>query len=401
MNGGRDAYIVSVGSYGPSSKNPLDLNDQMINSNVKLGDLKDGLALLKNESEPTMYVCPETTLLSSDDQAILIQAMLSQCDAMQTAMSIIDVAGGRKPDPVLYENDIETFRNSTGTQGLCYGAAYYPFLGTTVMEASEIDYTNLFDGEVNQLKSILNPKTNSNSAASAILANIENPPKEPLTTAQNHSALAAASPIYTNLMKVVLNASNILPPCGGLAGIIASTDSTRGVWQAPANRSLSGVSSLTIQLSNAQQEPLNIDAISGKSINVIRSFPGYGTLVWGARTLDGNSQDWRYISVRRTITFIKQSSRLTAQAYVFEPNTSSTWTAVKSIIENFLSDLWKQGGLAGSTPGDAFSVDCGLGSTMTPEDILNGLMRVTIKVAVARPAEFIVLAFQQEMTKPS
>jgi hypothetical protein len=139
--------------------------------------------------------------------------------------------------------------------------------------------------------------------------------------------------------------------------------------------------------------------IDGKSICAIRAFTGRGNLVWGARTLDGNSNDWRYINVRRTLMYIEQSVQDAAKAYVFAPNDAGTWVNVKSMISSFLTGLWKQGGLVGPKPADAFSVTIGLGSTMTGDDILNGIMRVAVKVAVSHPAEFIEITFQQEMQK--
>ena len=96
---------------------------------------------------------------------------------------------------------------------------------------------------------------------------------------------------------------------------------------------------------------------------------------------------------------IKQSLKTATEAYVFEPNVVNTWVTVKGMMTNFLTDQWKQGALAGAVPEDAFSVDVGLGSTMTPTDILDGIMRVNIKLAVVRPAEFIVITIQQQMQK--
>jgi phage tail sheath protein FI len=119
--------------------------------------------------------------------------------------------------------------------------------------------------------------------------------------------------------------------------------------------------------------------------------------VWGARTLDGNSQDWRYINVRRTLIFIEQSLKLAANAYVFEPNTANTWSLVTSMMNNFLNNIWAQGALVGATPDEAFSVSVGLGLTMTSEDILEGRMIISVKVAVSRPAEFIIINIQQQM----
>ena len=161
---------------------------------------------------------------------------------------------------------------------------------------------------------------------------------------------------------------------------------------------MGSVISPTVNLTAKDQEDLNVP-LNGKAINAIRAFPGKGVLVWGARTLDGNSQDWRYLSVRRTIIMIEQSLKVAARAYVFEPNEPNTWASVKGMMSNFLKDQWNKGALAGATPEDAFSVDIGLGITMTSSDILDGKMNITVKVAVTRPAEFIVITFQQQMQK--
>lgn len=396
-NGGGDAYIVSVGTYGAPSKNPLAAGAPLVNPNVKLADLTAGLQLLLKEQEPTMYICPEATLLSVADNSNLMKTMLLQCTEMQTAMAIFDIIGGRDPDPIQYTQDIQTFRNNTGVVGLDYGAAYYPFIGTTTMQTSDIDYTNLFGGDIKQLAPLLNPANNPNPAAAQILANMSSPSGTLLTVTQYHNALQNASKTYSNIINQVLAGANILPPSGAMAGVITNTDNQLGPWQAPANVSIVGASSLPISLSDSQQVNLNVDAISGKSINAIRFFNGIGILVWGARTLDGNSQDWKYIQVRRTMTFLEQSCKLACHPYVFQPNDQNTWEAVKSMIGSFLTSIWKEGGLMGAKPADAFSVACGLGTTMTPDDVLNGIMTVVVKVALIRPAEFIVLTFQQQM----
>lgn len=400
-NGGGDAYIVSVGTYGAPSGAPMTPGDQIVNANVQLNDLTNGLSLLKNEQEPTMYICPEATLLSVANNADLMQKMLLQSSTMQTAVCIFDVIGGRSPDPLMFMKDITEFRNGTGSNGLDYGAAYYPFVGTTIMQGSDIDYTNLFGGDLKQLEPILSPASNPNETVKSIIANIENPPGEPLTVSQYSNSLVTASKTYSTVINSVLADANILPPSGGMAGVITKTDNEVGPWQAPANTSIVGASSLPIKLSEAQQGDLNVDAITGKAVNAIRFFNGLGILVWGARTLDANSLDWKYISVRRTMNFLEQSCKLAANAYVFEPNTKNTWESVKAMIGGFLTDIWKQGGLQGASAADAFSVECGLGVTMTSEDILKGFMNVTIKVAVVRPAEFIVLTFQQQMATSS
>jgi hypothetical protein len=400
-NGGGEAYIVSTGSYGPASGKPMTPGDQIVNPNVQLNDLTSGLALLKNEQEPTMYICPEATLLSVANNGTLMASMLLQAEEMQTAVSIFDIIGGRDPDPIMWMDDITAFRDNTGANGLNYGAAYYPFVGTTIMQTSDLDYTNLFGGDLKQLQPLLSPADNPNATVETIIGNIESPPGTPLTVNQYNNSLIAASKTYKNIINHVLGDANMLPPSGGMAGVITVTDNEVGPWQAPANTSMVGAASLPIKLSETQQGGLNVDAVSGKSINAIRFFKGLGILIWGARTLDGNSQDWRYLSVRRTMNFLEQSSKLAAQAYVFAPNDKNTWEAVKTMIGSFLTSIWKEGGLQGATAASAFSVQCGLGSTMTSDDILNGFIIVTIKVAVVRPAEFIVLTFQQKQATSS
>lgn len=212
---------------------------------------------------------------------------------------------------------------------------------------------------------------------------------------QNLSRGAAYYPwVYTNIQAG--KASGLLPPSGAIAGVYCATDQQFGVFKAPANVALSRVTALSVPISDAQQEDLNVPT-DGKAVNAIRNFPGHGNMVWGARTLDGNSNEWRYISVRRTVMYIEQSIKNTLNQFVFSANDGTTWATVVATINNFLAGLWQQGGLLGAQAKDAFGVQVGLGITMTQQDITNGFMRVNVLVAPVRPAEFIVLTFQQEM----
>ena len=211
--------------------------------------------------------------------------------------------------------------------------------------------------------------------------------------------LTAVSPsLYRTVLNEMRAALNLLPPAAAMAGVFTAVDNSYGVWKAPANVSLSSVVSTAVNITNEDQEDLNV-TVQGKSINAIRPFIGEGVLVWGARTLDGNSLDWRYIQVRRTMIMLEESIRLAAKRYVFENNNANTWVTIKSTIKNFLTGIWKRGGLAGGSPEDAFAVFAGLGETMTPEDILEGVLRVTVLVAITRPAEFIEITFQQQMQR--
>lgn len=184
-----------------------------------------------------------------------------------------------------------------------------------------------------------------------------------------------------------------LHPVGAVAGVYARVDSDRGVWKAPANTDVRRVSAPATMVTHSDQGLLNIDPNAGKSINVIREFTGRGNLVWGARTLAGNDNEWRYVPVRRFFNFVEESVKKATEAVVFEPNDANTWLKVKAMIENFLTLQWRQGALQGATTEEAFYVSVGLGTTMTQDDILNGVMNVEIGMAAVRPAEFIVLKF--------
>ena len=204
-------------------------------------------------------------------------------------------------------------------------------------------------------------------------------------------------PIYRNIVNRAQQALVRIPPSGAIAGVYASVDRERGVWKAPANRSLRGVSGLTRRITDAEQNELNINPVAGKSINAIRAFTGKGILVWGARTLAGNDAEWRYVNVRRLYLMVEESIAKAMGPIVFEPNTASTWMRVKTMIESFLNGLWRQGALAGAKPDHAYFVNVGLGVTMTAQDILEGRLIVEVGMAAVRPAEFIVLRFSHKM----
>ncbi len=214
-----------------------------------------------------------------------------------------------------------------------------------------------------------------------------------------NEALLNSFGAYKNIVTKATELLNLLPPSGAIAGVYASVDRDRGVWKAPANISLNAVISPAEKISHDQQAEYNVDVNAGKSINIIRSFTGKGTLVWGARTLAGNDNEWRYISVRRFFNFVEESTKKATEQFVFEPNDANTWVKVQGMIENFLTTLWRQGALQGIKPEHAFYVAVGLGKTMTPLDILEGRMIIEIGMAAVRPAEFIILRFSHKMAE--
>jgi phage tail sheath protein FI len=213
------------------------------------------------------------------------------------------------------------------------------------------------------------------------------------------TALSLAFPLYKNILKGVSTYSSSMPPSGAIAGIYAMTDRTRGVWKAPANVSLSNVIEPAVTFTKSELDALNVDVNAGKSINAIRTFFGKGTLVYGARTLAGNDNEWRYVPVRRLFIMVEESVKKATEQFVFEPNDANTWVKVQAMIENFLHIIWRQGALQGAKPEHAFYVAVGLGKTMNPVDILEGRMIIEIGMAAVRPAEFIIIRFSHKMAE--
>lgn len=386
-NGGGPCYILAVGTY-KDQKDGFEIKpDDFLGSTTKV----DPFELLTKEFEPTLVVVPDAIALGEACYNTIYTKILAHCAKTQSRFGIFDLV---KQTPADSTSDIvSNFREKIGMNDLKYAAAYYPWLKTSVVQPSEITFANL------------DPSLDLETTLPATeLAAIGVVKKFKLNTAPTendnlnyHQSLKATSPTYNHILEEVRAKLNELPPSAAMAGLYTAVDSSRGVWKSPANISVNMVNAPSINISHDQQEDLNVDVMAGKSINVIRTFPGIGTLVWGGRTLDGNSQDWRYINVRRTLIMIEQSLKLSARAYVFEPNDANTWITVKCMISNFLTNLWKQGALAGAAPEQAFDVQIGLGATMTPTDILDGKMLISVKVAIVRPAEFIVITFQQQM----
>ncbi len=217
-----------------------------------------------------------------------------------------------------------------------------------------------------------------------------------------------------------------------MAGVYARVDRERGVWKAPANVAVAGVTALVAQGETAAPAPARSegggsastvsteasttkaaptpwhtpvpvridDALNTKlvdtHINAIRAFRGQGLMVWGARTQEDNDL-WRYIPVRRLFNTLERDARTALQAAVFEPNSPLTWEQVRGGLDHYLNALWRKGALQGETPEQAYYVQIGLGATMTQDDINQGRMVVRIGVAAVRPAEFIVLQLTQNV----
>jgi len=363
-NGGKSCYVVSVGPYKAT-----------VGDDVKWEELNAGLGPLAKVDEPTLIVIPEAQAIGPNlgtDFGTLQNNALTQCQELKDRFVIMDVHGGLQSlsDPSTnLLTAVGSFRTDGPNQYLNYGAAYAPNLETILdydYDESAVMVTEIVDGTV--------------SPAAALD-----------TLATNQSKERARAAISALPLK--------LPPSPAIAGIYAKVDGDRGVWKAPANVGLNAVVKPTIEYTNTTNDQLNVDPTAGKSVNAIRPFVGKGTLVWGARTLAGNDNEWRYVSVRRFFIFVEESTKKATEQFTFEPNDANTWVKVQAMIENFLTTQWRAGALQGIKPEHAFYVAVGLGKTMTPLDILEGRMIVEIGMAAVRPAEFIILRFSHKMAE--
>ena len=338
-NGGGPCYIIPAGNYDAAPAK---------------GGFETALGLLEQEDEPTLIVFTDAVKLEAADYYDLCQQALAQCVQLSDRFTILDVRDG----------DVNALRDKIGTNSLMYGAAYYPYLNTTLNYRYQDDNVEIkFEGSTDKLAAIKEVKTG----------------------------------LYNQVKAALSQQRVVLPPSAAMAGIYARVDRERGVWKAPANVSVAAVIEPVSKTTSEDQEGLNVDPTAGKSINAIRLFTGKGTVVWGARTLAGNDNEWRYVSVRRLFIMIEESVQKSTAFAVFEPNDATTWLKVKGMIESYLYGLWERGALAGPTPQSAYFVNVGLGTTMTAQDILEGRMNVEIGIAAVRSAEFIILRFSHKM----
>ncbi|MBD6618238.1 phage tail sheath family protein [Komarekiella sp. 'clone 1'] len=229
----------------------------------------------------------------------------------------------------------------------------------------------------------------------AVLRNLNNPQDSLLAALgknKNYAALffprvKLADPLKENRLETFV-------PCGVIAGTFARTDAQRGVWKAPAgiDTSLSGVRGLTVSLTDGENGQLN-----PLGINCLRFFPVYGNVVWGSRTLEGDDRlasEWKYIPVRRLALFLEESLYRGTQWVVFEPNDEPLWSQIRLNLGAFMNNLFRQGAFQGKTPREAYFVKCDK-ETTTQNDIDRGIVNIIVGFAPLKPAEFVIIKFQQ------
>jgi len=375
-NGGGMCYIVSIGKYKAAVGDPLD---------PAKTEFAAGLEAVKKEDDITLIIFPEGQKMVEADYYTLQNSALNLCADinLQDRFCIMDLhdTGANVKSSSDLTTATKAFRlniNPTLSESLNYGAAYFPNLIST------------YSFSIDEGNTKISQQVAKNGGAPAA-----GPFDGKLLSDLNNTATGNIA-LYNRVENVLNNQFPMLmPPSPAMAGIYAAVDATRGIWKAPANVGVGAIVGPACKISDEMQANMNIDPLSGKSINAIRVFTGKGTLVWGGRTLLGNDNNWRYVSVRRFYIMVEKSVKLAAFRFVFEPNDSNTWVRIRAMIENYLTNLWRLGALAGSKPEQAFYVRVGLGLTMTFDDVLNGKLIIEIGMAPVRPAEFIILRFTQ------
>jgi phage tail sheath protein FI len=431
-NGGGDCYVVSVGSYwrgqyptarpAPSTDwgpGPLMAGDEgaKIEAGAAVGGaagLLAGLAAAACQYGPTMTVVPEACRLDAADYAAVAQAMLAQAASLQDRVAILDLPGClTATTPRELEASQAAFTKAIAPQlaNVSYGVAYAPGLRTSLIAPGELDIPRLFPAKADRevLRNLMRTEAKALFGGADLRAlerqiatalPLEDPESQtsspPDTGAEALKGLRRVLPGIERLVGALVHALDVAPPSPALAGVWTLSDTQNGVWSAPANLTVAAVTSPLCALTDSEQAGYASPA-DGQAINILRDFAGRGTVVWGARTLDGNSEDYAYIQVRRSLITIEQSIKLALQSYVFAANDATTWSTVTASISSFLTGLWQQGALMGASAAEAFTVQCGLGSTMTAQTVLDGYMVVAVTLQMVHPAEFMELTFTQTM----
>jgi phage tail sheath protein FI len=359
LNGGGPCYIVSTGNYR---------NDGII----KVTDLKRGLRLVKKIDEVTLLLFPDAINLKSyKNYYTLYKKAMEQCVALEDRFTILNVFHTSN-DLSKWKKDVALLRSSlnVSTDHLKYAAAYFPRLYTSIQFNKNDELIKIVSNHAGDLPETLEELKSANSE------------------------------YYDLAVNAVTHVEMRLPASPAVAGVYAQTDSEKGVWKAPANINIDAAIRPEYVLTQQDQEEMNNENSQGKYINIIRTFTGKGpAIIWGARTLAGDDNEWRYISVRRYFNMVGESCKEATESFIFEPNDANTWGKVRTLIENYLLQQWRAGALMGAKPDEAFFVKVGLGITMTQDDIDNGIMNIEIGMAVIRPAEFIILRFSHKMVE--
>ena len=266
---------------------------------------------------------------------------------------------------------------------LVHGAMYHPWIKSDVISRSDVE-RSLCDGDIKFLKKEF-------SLDDKIIKAIEG---LPIGGKANYLRRAKKEE-WNTFIENTIKKNSLLPPSAAVVGAYVRSDEQFGIQKAPANIHLRNVLELNAVINDTNQGDFNAPE-NDRSINCLRSFVNNGIKIWGARTLDCGDEDYRYVNVRRTMSMLQEAIKNLLEEFVFEDNNERTWLKIRASLSKYLKSQLKRGTLAGTTPSAAFDFAVGHGQTMDESDINQGIIRVEVKLALIRPAEFIEIIFEQK-----
>lgn len=429
-NGGSRAYIVrlvkisepvepddaaaaekTIDNLAITAANPgAWANDYAIVTKKRVDDTTRFRLLVVNHKIDPKGILVEAfeNLSMKADDARFVETVLKSESAFVTA-SVVDPSSTSPPNDTPSGNIPDSAKLEDGADGAPLNPND-PDFESALLPTNEtggaylLDRIDLFNllcvpgetsvGKVSDLEKFCHDRRAFLIADCAENANLSNVGPSSTITGNNSINAAFYFPWVTAPDPLQENRPAEFPPCGFLAGLYARTDASRGVWKAPAGTeaSLTGAIGVKTTLTDSENGVLN-----PKAVNCIRTFPVYGTIVWGARTLQGNDErgsEWKYIPVRRTALFLEETLFRALKWVVFEPNDEPLWAQIRLNVGAFMHNMFRQGAFQGSTPKDAYFVKCDK-ETTTQNDVNLGIVNIHVGFAPLKPAEFVVIKLQQ------
>jgi len=377
-NDGGACYIVSIGDY--------------TNKKVSQDDLNEGLKELTKIPQGNLVLCPDAVSLSMQEKGTFYEALLTECTpdtakrGFVNKFAVLD-AGTVNKKVEAYADEVALNQISEGNH-LLHGAMYHPWVEATVVTRGDIEEGLLSDENLPIFLSSYGKKWGVKPEQ------LEKKNNSKLTVRQRARMLNKIE-AWDELVTFLIKKNNQLPPSGAVAGAFVRSDNQFGIQKAPANISLKKVVKLSSFITDFTQQKFNAPE-NGKTINCIRSLVNNGIKIWGARTLDCNDLDFRYVNVRRTMSMLENSIKSLMENFVFDDNNERTWLKIRAALSRFLKQMMGRGILYGTSPQDAYDFSIGFGETMDEADINEGIIRVEVKVALIKPAEFIEITFEQK-----
>lgn len=368
-NGGKTCYIVSVGDYKSNKK---DLKEK----------LEKGIEKIYEISQANLALIPDAVSLSDSDRGDLYKLLLQTCSLQNGKEVFINQFALLDAKEGLTAHKEEASLKRLGNDNhLAHGAMYHPWLKTNVVSKGDVE-KSLIEGNLDFVNKQFGLKSGWDK-------NLKS------TNSKANHIRRAKGEEWSSFIDSTIKNNSLLPPSGAVAGAFVRRDMEEGIQTAPANINLNGVLELNAVINDTNQGDFNAPE-DGKAINCIRSFVNNDIKIWGARTLDANDLDYRYVNVRRTMSMLQDSIKELLEKFVFDNNNERTWLKIRASLSKFLKGMLNRGVLAGNTPSEAYEFAVGFGETMDEGDINEGIVRVVVKLALIRPIEFIEIIFEQK-----